>query len=48
VKTLKTATEKNLALMLELKERIGPEATSVQERLDGARKSLDRLLEQWA
>jgi sugar phosphate isomerase/epimerase len=47
VKTLKSATEKNLALMLELKEKIGPEAPSVQEQLEVARKSLDRLLEEW-
>src|SRR5215467_7698762 len=47
VKTLKTANEKNLGLMLELKEKIGPEAPSVQEQLEVARKSLDRLLEEW-
>jgi sugar phosphate isomerase/epimerase len=47
VKTLKSAPEKNLTLMLELKEKTGPEAPSAQEQLEGARKSLDRLLEEW-
>ena len=47
VKTLKSAPEQDLALMLELKEKTGPEAPSAQEQLEGARKSLDRLLEEW-
>jgi sugar phosphate isomerase/epimerase len=47
VKTLKGAPGKDLALMLELKEKTGPEAPSAQEQLEGARKSLDRLLEEW-
>jgi sugar phosphate isomerase/epimerase len=47
VKTLKAANEKNLALMLELKEKIGPEAPGVQDQLEVARKSVDRLLEEW-
>jgi sugar phosphate isomerase/epimerase len=46
-KLLKTAPESNLPLMLELKEKIGPEAPPPQQQLDAARKSLDRLEEDW-
>jgi sugar phosphate isomerase/epimerase len=47
VKLLKTAPESNLPLTLELKEKIGPEAPPPQQQLDAARKSLDRLEEDW-
>jgi sugar phosphate isomerase/epimerase len=47
IKTLKTASEKNLPLMLELKEKIGPDAPTTQVQLETARKSLDRLEEAW-
>jgi sugar phosphate isomerase/epimerase len=47
VKLLKSAPEANLPLTLELKEKIGPEAPSTQQQLDAARKSLDRLQEEW-
>src|SRR5271163_2673066 len=47
VKVLKTALEANLPLTLELKEKIGPEAPSPQEQLAAARKSVDRLEEEW-
>jgi sugar phosphate isomerase/epimerase len=49
VKLLKTAPDvgANLPLMLELKEKIGPEAPAAQQQLDAARKSLDRLEEDW-
>jgi sugar phosphate isomerase/epimerase len=47
VKTLKSAPEKNLPLVLELKEKIGPDAPSTQAVLEAARKSLDRLEEAW-
>jgi len=47
VKVLKTAPEANLPLTLELKEKIGPEAPGVQEQLAAARKSVDRLEEEW-
>jgi len=47
---LKTAPEAgaNLPLMLELKEKIGPEAPTAQQQLDAARRSLDKLEEAWA
>jgi sugar phosphate isomerase/epimerase len=45
VKMLKSAPEKQLPLMLELKEKAGPDAPSTAEQLATARKSLDRLLE---
>jgi len=50
VKLLKTAPDvgANLALMLELKEKIGPEAPPPQQQLDAARRSLDKLEEAWA
>jgi sugar phosphate isomerase/epimerase len=49
VKLLKTAPEggTNLPLMLELKEKIGPEAPTAQQQLDAARRSLDKLEEAW-
>ena len=47
VKLFKSAPETNLPLMLELKEKIGPDAPSTQQQLDAARKSLDRLEEEW-
>jgi sugar phosphate isomerase/epimerase len=49
VKLLKTVPDvgANLPLMLELKEKIGPEAPAAQQQLDAARKSLDRLEEDW-
>jgi sugar phosphate isomerase/epimerase len=47
VELLKTAPEANLSLTLELKERIGPEAPSTKQQLEAARKSLDRLEEDW-
>ena len=47
---LKTAPEAgaNLPLMLELKEKIGPETPTAQQQLDAARRSLDKLEEAWA
>src|SRR5450432_3983149 len=47
VELLKTAPETDLPLTLELKEKMGPEAPSTQEQLRAARKSLDRLEEEW-
>ena len=47
VKLFKSAPEANLPLMLELKEKTGPEAPPTQQQLDIARKSLDRLEEAW-
>ena len=49
VDLLKTVPEvgANLPLMLELKEKIGPEAPTPQQQLDAARRSLDKLEEAW-
>lgn len=47
INTLKSATEKNLPLTIELKEKIGPEAPSPQQQLEVARKAMDRLEEAW-
>lgn len=46
---LKTAPEagEKLPLMLELKEKIGPEAPTSQQQLDVARRSLAKLEEAW-
>jgi sugar phosphate isomerase/epimerase len=46
-KILKTAPNPNLPLILELKEKIGPEAPSAPDQLATASKSLDRLEEEW-
>src|ERR1700742_2385856 len=43
VALLKPAPEANLPLTLELKEKIGPEATTPQQQLDAARHALDKL-----
>jgi sugar phosphate isomerase/epimerase len=47
VALLKTAPEANLPLTLELKEKIGPEATTPQQQLDAARHALDKLEKAW-
>jgi sugar phosphate isomerase/epimerase len=47
IKTLKTAPEANLPLVLELKEKIGPDAPSATEQLETARKAMDRFEEAW-
>jgi sugar phosphate isomerase/epimerase len=47
VNTLKSASEKNLPLTLELKEKIGPEVPTPQQQLEVARKAMDRLEEVW-
>jgi sugar phosphate isomerase/epimerase len=48
IKLLKTAPEENLPLVLELKEKSGPEAPGPAEQLAVARKSLDRLRSAWS
>jgi sugar phosphate isomerase/epimerase len=48
IKILKTAPDANLPLILELKEKIGPEAPSTTQQLESVRKSIDRLEEAWA
>lgn len=47
VKTLKTAPHPNLPLILELKEKTGPEAPSIADQLAAARKSMDRFDKEW-
>jgi sugar phosphate isomerase/epimerase len=47
VKVLKSAPEANLPLILELKEKGGPEVPSAEVQLKTARKSIDRLEEEW-
>jgi sugar phosphate isomerase/epimerase len=48
-KLLKTAPEAgaNTPLVLELKEKIGPDAPSPQQQLEAARRSLEKLEEDW-
>ncbi len=46
-KILKTSPDANLPLILELKEKTGPEAPSVMEQLEAARKAMDRFEEEW-
>ena len=47
IKLLKTAPEANVPLLLELKEKTGPEAASATEQLAAARKAMDRFEEEW-
>jgi sugar phosphate isomerase/epimerase len=47
IKLLKTAPDANLPLVLELKEKTGPEAPSALDQLDSARKAMDRFEEAW-
>jgi sugar phosphate isomerase/epimerase len=47
IKTLKSAPQANLPIVLELKERTGPEAPSATEHLDAARKAMDLFKEAW-
>src|SRR5213076_789219 len=48
IKLLKSAPDRNLPLLLELKEKTGPEAPSASEQLTAARKSMDRFEKAWA
>jgi sugar phosphate isomerase/epimerase len=48
IQTLKTAPNGDLPLLLELKEKIGPDAPSSQQQLETARKSMDRFEEVWS
>ncbi len=47
IKMLKTAPEKDLPLLLELKEKTGPEAHSAQDQLAAASKAWDQFAEEW-
>src|SRR5579863_8272193 len=48
VKILKSATQPDLALTLELKERAGNDSASTAEQLSAAGESLDRLEREWS
>jgi sugar phosphate isomerase/epimerase len=48
VSLLKTVPQPNLPLLLELKEKTGPEAPSLSQQLDAARKSMDRVEQEWS
>jgi sugar phosphate isomerase/epimerase len=45
-KMLKTSPDANLPLVLELKEKTGPETPSLSEQLEAARKAMDRFEEE--
>jgi sugar phosphate isomerase/epimerase len=47
IKLLQTAPETNVPLVLELKEKTGPEAPAAAEQLTSARKAMDRFEEAW-
>ena len=47
IKTLKNAPETNLPLVLELKEKTGPDAPGAPEQLEEARKAMDRFEKEW-
>ena len=47
IKTLKTAPDGNVPLLLELKEKSGPEAPSPAEQLKAASNALDKFEEEW-
>ena len=48
IKVLKSAPQGNVPLVLELKEKTGPEAPAAQEQLAAARASLDRFDGEWS
>lgn len=47
IQILKTAPVRDLPLLLELKEKTGPDAPGAQEQLATARKAWDRFAEEW-
>jgi sugar phosphate isomerase/epimerase len=48
IKLLKSASQNELPVVLELKEKTGPEAPTMNEQLVAARKSLDKFEKAWA
>jgi len=48
IELLKSASQNDLPLVLELKEKTGPEAPTMNEQLVAARKSLDKFEKAWA
>ena len=47
IKLLKSASDANLPLVMELKEKTGPEAPSAAEHLEAARKAMDEFEKEW-
>lgn len=47
IKTLKSAPQPSLPIVLELKEKTGPEAPTTDEQLAAARKAMDRFEKEW-
>lgn len=47
VKVLRTAPDTTLPLLLELKEKTGPDAPSPQQQLRAAREAMERFEEEW-
>jgi len=47
MKTLKSSPDVNLPLLLELKEKTGPDAPGAAEQLAAARKAMDRFEQEW-
>ena len=47
IKTLQSAPQTSLPLVLELKEKTGPEAPSAADQLAAARKAMDQFEEAW-
>ena len=48
IKLLKSAPQTSLPLVLELKEKTGPEAPSAADQLAAARKAMARFEKEWA
>ena len=48
IKVLKSGSQNELPLVLELKEKTGPDAPTMNEQLVAARKSLDKFEKAWA
>jgi sugar phosphate isomerase/epimerase len=48
IKIIKTAPDVNLPLVLELKEKTGPEAPSPAEHLGAARQAMDKFEQEWS
>ena len=48
IKLLKSAPQASLPLVLELKEKTGPDAPGAAEQLAGARKAMDRFEKAWS
>jgi sugar phosphate isomerase/epimerase len=47
IKTLQSAPQTGLPIVLELKEKTGLDAPTAADQLSAARKSLDRFDEEW-